>query len=95
MLLKLALQMAHDDYEDRRERQRQGDELAKKVGKYKGRQADLQMHERIVALRTAGYSISKTAILAGCSVSHVKRIWAIHQSTLPSAPSPVVNGHLF
>jgi DNA invertase Pin-like site-specific DNA recombinase len=29
MLLKLALQMARDDYEDRRERQRQGIELAK------------------------------------------------------------------
>lgn len=29
MLLKLALQMAHEDYEDRRERQRQGIELAK------------------------------------------------------------------
>ena len=29
MLLKLALQIAHDDYQDRRERQRQGVELAK------------------------------------------------------------------
>ena len=29
MLLKLALQMARDDYEDRRERQRQGVELAR------------------------------------------------------------------
>ena len=30
MLLKLALQMARDDYEDSRERQRQGIELAKR-----------------------------------------------------------------
>lgn len=29
LLLKLALQIARDDYEDRRERQRQGVELAK------------------------------------------------------------------
>jgi DNA invertase Pin-like site-specific DNA recombinase len=34
MLLKLALQMARDDFEDRRERQRQGIELAKAGGKY-------------------------------------------------------------
>src|SRR5574340_1181044 len=32
MLLKLALQIARDDYEDRRERQRQGVELAKQAG---------------------------------------------------------------
>ena len=34
MLLRLALQMARDDYEDRRERQRQGIELAKAAGRY-------------------------------------------------------------
>ena len=33
LLLKLALQVARDDYEDRRERQRQGVELAKRAGK--------------------------------------------------------------
>lgn len=37
MLLKLALQMARDDYEDRRECQRQGIELAKAAGRYAGR----------------------------------------------------------
>ncbi len=31
------LQMARDDYEDRRERQRQGIELARQAGRYKGR----------------------------------------------------------
>ncbi len=89
MLLKLALQMARDDYDDRRERQRQGVELARKAGKYKGRQADLKMHDRIVALRTAGHSISKTANLAGCSESQVKRIWAIHlRINTPSTSEP-------
>lgn len=77
LLLKLALQMAHDDYEDRRERQRQGVELAKQAGKYAGRQADIQTHERIIALRTGGSSIAKTAQLARCSESQVKRIWAM------------------
>ena len=39
MLFRLALQMARDDYEDRRERQRQGIELARQAGRYKGRRA--------------------------------------------------------
>ncbi|WAW86375.1 recombinase family protein [Xanthomonas citri pv. malvacearum] len=37
MLLRIALQIARDDYEDRRERQRQGIELAKARDKYRGR----------------------------------------------------------
>lgn len=75
MLLRLALQMARDDYEDRRERQRQGIELAKNAGRYTGRKTDTGMHERIVALRRAGRSIADTARLAGCSESQVKRVW--------------------
>lgn len=80
MLLKLALQMARDDYETRRDRQRQGIEIAKDEGKYAGRKADTTGQERIVALRTAGHSISRTAKLAGCSTSQVTRIWAMHQA---------------
>lgn len=79
LLLKLALQMARDDYETRRNRQKQGVELAKASGKYTGRQADELTHERIVALRKAKHSIAKTASLASCSVSQVKRVWAIHK----------------
>ena len=78
LLLKLALQMARDDYETRRERQRQGVQLAKASGKYKGRKPDDPTHQRIVALRVAGHTIQKTAELAGCSTSQVKRIWAMH-----------------
>jgi DNA invertase Pin-like site-specific DNA recombinase len=72
--LKLALQMARDDYEDRRERQRQGIELAKAAGRYAGRTPDTSMHDRITALRMGGASIAQTAKLAGCSESQVKRI---------------------
>jgi DNA invertase Pin-like site-specific DNA recombinase len=72
LLLKLALQTARDDYEIRRERQQQGVQLAKVAGKYAGRKADPVAHERIITLRTA--------TLAGCSISQVKRVWAIHQS---------------
>lgn len=76
MLLRVALQIARDDYEERRERQRQGIELAKAAGKYTGRKADTKAHERIVALRSSGRSIAETARLAGCSASQVKRVWA-------------------
>ncbi|MER2540305.1 MAG: helix-turn-helix domain-containing protein, partial [Azonexus sp.] len=75
-LLKLALQMARDDYEDRRERQRQGIELARQAGRYKGRRADPKRRAQVVALRKSGYSINKTAELAGYSAAQVKRIWA-------------------
>ncbi|MEJ6656707.1 MAG: recombinase family protein [Pseudomonas sp.] len=81
MLLKLALQIAHDDYEDRRERQRQGIELARKAGKYAGRKTNHDTHNRIIALRSAGHSIAATAKLAGCSESQVKRVWAMRRSS--------------
>ncbi len=71
-----ALQMARDDYEDRRERQRQGIELARQAGRYKGRRADPKRRAQVVALRKSGYSINKTAELAGYSAAQVKRIWA-------------------
>lgn len=80
MLLKVALQMARDDYEDRRERQRQGIEVARNHGKYRGRRPDTVLHARIVALRSGGTSISETAHLCGCSESQVKRIWAKHRA---------------
>ncbi|MBU0654972.1 MAG: recombinase family protein [Gammaproteobacteria bacterium] len=80
MLLRLALQMAHDDYETRRERQRQGIELARQTGKYQGRKADANLHDRIVALRKGGNSIANTAKLAGCSTSQVKRIWRLQKA---------------
>lgn len=77
LLLKLALQMARDDYETRRERQRQGVQIAKTAHKYAGRIPDTATHERIIALRRTGLTIKRTAELAGCSTSQVKRIWAL------------------
>lgn len=79
LLLKLALQSARDDYETRRERQRQGVDAARSAGKYAGRKPDLMTHARILALRKAGETIDRTAKLAGCSVSQVKRVQALHR----------------
>lgn len=85
MLLKLALQMARDDYELRRERQAQGIERAKAEGKYRGRRPRRDIQRKIIELRIAGMSIHRTADLAGCSVSHVKRTWAEHLRTRAGA----------
>ena len=82
MLLKLALQTARDDYEIRRDRQRQGIELARKVGKYAGRKPDFAIHNRIIAFRKAGHSIVETAKLSGCSTSQVKLICSKHKLTM-------------
>lgn len=81
MLLRLALQVANDDYEERRRRQREGVEQAKKEGKYKGRKADHVKHSRIIGLRKAGQSISSTAVLVNCSESLVKQVWAAYKKT--------------
>lgn len=78
-LLKLALQIARDDSEVRRERQRQGVKLAKHAGKYRGRPADELAHRRIIVFRNTGRSISGTARLAGCSESLIKRVRVGHQ----------------
>ena len=88
LLLKLALQMARDDYETRRERQAQGVQLAKAAGKYTGKKRDVKTHQRIVALRSAGQPIDRTAELAGCSVSQVKRVWAEHKLQLKHKREP-------
>ncbi|CAZ15889.1 recombinase family protein (plasmid) [Xanthomonas albilineans] len=86
LLLRIALQMARDDYEDRRERQRQGIELAKASGKYRGRRADAALHARIIALRSKRETIANTAHLVGCSITHVKRVWAAHLAQQQSCP---------
>lgn len=87
VLLKLALQMAREEHEKRSERQRQGVQLAKASGKYQGRKSDVQTHQRIIALRAAGQGIARTADLAGCSVSQVKRVWALHNATKENSTS--------
>lgn len=80
MLLRVALQTARDDYDDRRERQRQGIEIARREGRYTGRKADHAQHRRIVALRDAGMSIARTAELTPCSPAQVKRVMALHRA---------------
>ncbi len=81
MLLRVALQIARDDFEDRRERQRQGIDLAKSAGLYRGRKPNAKVHEQIIAFKSGGCSIAETARLAGVSVSQVKRVWSQYLAT--------------
>lgn len=80
MLLRLALQMARDDYENMKRRQQEGIELAKAAGRYRGRRADTRQHDHIIALRDAGRSIAETAKLVGCSESQVKRVQRLRRA---------------
>jgi DNA invertase Pin-like site-specific DNA recombinase len=74
MLLKMALYQCRADYETRRERQRQGIEVAKTKGTYKGRKPDTVANAKIVELRAIGYTISKVASTLNVSESQVKLI---------------------
>ena len=80
MLLRVALQTARDDYETRRERQRQGIEIARRAGRYTGRKPDTTQHRRILSLRHAGRSIARTAQLTECSTAQVNCLTKLQRS---------------
>ena len=75
MFLKIAVAIAHDDYNKRRTRQKQGIALAKEQGKYKGRRADKAVHKEIIECRKNGMSYRKIADKLGISESQVYRVW--------------------
>ena len=67
MMLDMLAAVARKDYEDRRRRQAEGIEKAKKIGKYKGRRINHNLHENIIALLKAGKSYNSIVSLLGCS----------------------------
>ncbi len=75
MMMDMLAAIARKDYQDRRRRQTEGIEKAKAEGKYKGRQPDLALHEKIYQLRVVNkLSISDTAKLANVSGRTVIRV---------------------
>lgn len=75
MMLDMLAAIARKDFQDRRRRQAEGITKAQGEGKYRGRQADQIMHERIVQLRLKnGVSIAETAKLVGTSTRTVIRV---------------------
>ncbi len=80
ILLRVALQTARDDYETRRERQREGIGIAKRVGRYTGGKPEFAHHRRFVDLRDAWMSIARTAELARCSIVQANRVTALQSA---------------
>lgn len=75
MMLDMLAAIARKDYQDRRRRQAEGIIKAKDEGKYRGRQADEALHQKIYQLRVEnGLSISDTARLTGVSGRTVIRV---------------------
>ncbi len=67
--------MARDDYELRRKRQKEGIELAKDKGRFKGRKPSEDLHKKIIKCRyESKMSIAGTADLLGTSKSTVARV---------------------
>ncbi|AKL39091.1 TPA: recombinase family protein [Serratia marcescens] len=67
MLLDMLAAVARRDYEQRRERQKQGIARARKEGKYRGRQPDQSRYDAINKLLTSGSSWSQVQRVLGCS----------------------------
>ena len=79
MMLDMLAAIARKDYQDRRRRQVQGIERAKKEGFYRGRRPDLDMHEKIIQLRVYNQlSVNATAKLVGVTARTVIRIVKIY-----------------
>src|SRR6056297_2061753 len=74
MMLDMVAAIARKDYEQRRQRQAQGIEKAKRKGVYKGRPVDQAKHDRIRQLLEKGFSIRKAAELANASPSTVQKV---------------------
>ena len=74
MLLEIVAAQAAADYEQRRIRQAQGIEKAKRQGKYRGRPIDKTAHTRVASVLRDGHSVRRTAEIAGVSPSTVQRI---------------------
>lgn len=89
LLLKISLQVARDDYEIRKKRQKEGIALAKSNNKYKGRKANIILHKKIIECRTSGMSINKTSKLLNCSLSTVKKVWSKHKSKVKREGEPI------
>jgi DNA invertase Pin-like site-specific DNA recombinase len=75
MMLDMLVAIARKEYQDRRRRQEEGIAKAKVAGKFRGRQADHQLHEKIIELRVKNkQSICDTARLCSISERTVIRI---------------------
>ena len=90
MLIDMLAAIARRDYEQRRERQKQGIAKAKSTGKYQGRQIDLGRYDAIKRLLASGNSWSVVQRTIGCSRSTISSA-VKHASHNPSAHAATVS----
>lgn len=78
MMLDILAVIARKGYTDRRCRQAQGISKAQEEGKFRGRQADTVMHQRILKLRAGGMSYSDIHEMTHVARSTISRIIKSH-----------------
>ncbi len=75
MMMDMLAAISRKDYQDRRRRQAEGIQKAKAEGKFRGRQPDLELHDKIYQLRVINkLSINDTAKLSNVSPRTVIRV---------------------
>ena len=74
MMLDMLAAVARKDYEDRRRRQAQGVQRAKREGKYQGRPVNIKLHQKVEGLLREGKSYSQIEALIGCSRHTISKV---------------------
>lgn len=74
MMLDMLAAIARKDYDDRRARQAQGVQKAKKEGKYRGRPINEKLHRDIEGLLRDGKSYAYIRDLLGCSEHTISKV---------------------
>ena len=85
MLLDMLAAIARRDYEQRRERQKQGIEKAQAAGKYRGRKIDQERYHAINRLLASGNSWNVVQKTIGCSRSTIS--CAVKYASRPATPT--------
>ncbi|HBR1414299.1 TPA: recombinase family protein [Klebsiella pneumoniae] len=82
MLIDLMAAMSHKYWLSRRQRQKQGIERAHSLGKYRGKQADQERHQKVLYYRQVKkLSIRETSEATGYSPSQICRIQALYRQS--------------
>lgn len=82
LLLEVLTALAHKEWLDLRLRQKAGIARAQKAGKYRGKQADRERHQKVLYYRQVKkMSIQETAEATGYSPSQVCRIQALYRQS--------------
>lgn len=74
MMLDMLAAVARKDYTDRRRRQGQGIEKAKQEGKFKGRQPDTDLRDKVLTLLGKGMTYTEIQKVTGAARSTISRI---------------------